>query len=128
ELSDRVRSTAGALAAQGAGPGTPVGLCLGRSRLAVPGLLAIWWLGASAVLIDNRHPADRLSFVLRDADVQVVLADRLAAGVAPRRARMVHPEARGVTAGQRVRPTPEACAYVVYTSGTTGWPKGVEVT
>ncbi|MFF9399934.1 non-ribosomal peptide synthetase [Streptomyces sp. NPDC014744] len=133
ELTERTRDLAGALAAEGVGPGVPVGLCLGRSRLSVPGLLAVWLLGATAVPLDERHPAERLSFVLRDSGTRLLLGDRLPAGAAPSRARRIPPDgpaarAAGGYPDRPAAPHPEECAYVVYTSGTTGWPKGVEVT
>ena len=127
ELADRTAALAGKLAAEGVGRGTCVGLFLGRSCLGLPSLLAVWSLGATAVLVDERHPADRLNFVLRDAGATVLLADRLPEGVAPRRARVLGPDAEGASAAAWVVPEPDDCAYVVYTSGTTGWPKGVEV-
>ncbi|WP_327365642.1 non-ribosomal peptide synthetase [Streptomyces sp. NBC_01217] len=133
ELIAWTRTLAGALSAQDVGPGTPVGLSLGRSRFSVPGLLAVWLLGATAVPLDDRHPAERLSFVLRDSGARVLLGDRLPAGAAPNRARRITPGALAPEAvpGDPVLPDaphPEECAYIIYTSGTTGWPKGVEVT
>jgi amino acid adenylation domain-containing protein len=127
ELADRVALLAGALAAAGVVPGTAVGLCLGRSRLAVPALLAVWWLGATAVPTDDRHPGERLKFVLSDADVQVIVGDALPGGVAPRRAVRLDADTLAAPAPCR-NPRPEDCAYVIYTSGTTGRSKGVEVT
>ncbi len=135
-LADSTRSLAGRLAAEGVGRNTPVGLFLGRSRLSLSSLLAVWWLGATAVPMDDRHPADRLSFALRDADVRTILADRLPPGTLPRGARRIGATgvaatgaaATGVVTPPRARPEPDDRAYIVYTSGTTGWPKGVEVT
>ncbi|MDT5049568.1 MAG: hypothetical protein QOG75_5466 [Mycobacterium sp.] len=128
QLADRTRTLTGKLAAEGVGPRTPVGLFLGRSRLSLPALLAVWSLGATAVLVDERHPVDRLNFMLRDADTQLLLADQLPAGAAPKRARTISPDVTGAPPVDPVTPNPDDCAYVVYTSGTTGWPKGVEVT
>jgi amino acid adenylation domain-containing protein len=135
DLAIWVQAIAGQLTANGVGRQTPVALFLGRSRLGLPALLAVWQLGATAVLVDDRHPADRLNFVLRDAGAQVLLADRVPPGVAPRGARIIRPDLAGApaadpaTAGPATPvPDPDDCAYVIYTSGTTGWPKGVEIT
>ncbi|PFG97849.1 amino acid adenylation domain-containing protein [Saccharopolyspora erythraea NRRL 2338] len=128
ELEDRTRMLTGKLAAEGVGPQTSVGLLLGRSRLGLPALLAVWSLGATAVLIDERHPVDRVNFLLRDAGAQLLLADQLPAGAAPRRVRTISSEVTGAQPADPVTPNPDDCAYMVYTSGTTGWPKGVEVT
>ncbi|WP_196467659.1 non-ribosomal peptide synthetase [Planomonospora sp. ID91781] len=130
ELARHVDALAAALVDAGAGPQTPVGLCTGRSRWLVAGLLAVWRAGATAVPVDDGHPADRINFALRDAGVKILLGDRLPPGAAPPKTRTLLPEE---AAGQRVSawaalPDPDDCAYVIYTSGTTGWPKGVEVT
>lgn len=125
ELDRTVRDLAAALRAKGVGPGVPVGLAFGRSKLAVPALLAVWRTGATAVPIDDRHPADRLAFILADAGVQLLLGE-LPAGVPGSGVRAVD---RTATTGDLPAhvPDPGDCAYIVYTSGTTGRPKGVEI-
>lgn len=130
-LARHTASIASALAEAGAGAGTVVGVTTGRSRLAAAGLLAVWRLGATAVLLDDRHPAERLAFVLADAGVEVLLANRVppftGVGELPR----VDPET-AVETEPAPAPAPSGelgeIAYVVYTSGTTGRPKGVEIT
>jgi amino acid adenylation domain-containing protein len=133
ELAERTQAIAGELAAAGVGPQTPVGLFSGRSRLGLPSLLAVWWLGATAVLVDERHPAERLYSVLRDAGARTLVADAVPAGTLPPGARAISPDVTsaavwGVAGPGPAVPGPDDCAYIVYTSGTTGWPKGVEVT
>ncbi|MPZ82753.1 MAG: AMP-binding protein [Actinophytocola sp.] len=128
ELAHRTRAVAGMLAERGVRPGTAVGVGGGRSRLTVPGLLAVWWLGATAVPVDDRYPADRVNFILRDAGVDLLLADRIAPGVVPAGVRRVGIEDASGFCPDLVVPAADECAYVIYTSGTTGWPKGVEVT
>lgn len=125
ELEKTVRDLASALRAAGAGPGVSVGLGFGRSKLTVPALLAVWHTGATAVPLDDRHPADRLAFILRDADVALLLGE-LPAAVALSGVRVVDPAATDADLPART-PDPGDRAYVVYTSGTTGKPKGVEI-
>lgn len=122
-LARRAAAIAAELVAAGVGVGSVVGVAMGRSRLAAAGLLAVWRLGATAVLLDERHPAERLAFVLADAGVEVVLAHKPfpGSGELPR----VDPE---VGEGDWPAPGFGEIAYVVYTSGTSGRPKGVEVT
>ena len=125
ELGGTVRDLASALRAAGAGPGVSVGLGFGRSKMTVPALLAVWHTGATAVPIDDRHPAERLAFILSDAGVELLLGE-LPATVAVSGLRTVDPAA---TAGAAPAHTadPGDRAYIVYTSGTTGKPKGVEI-
>ncbi|WP_328606522.1 amino acid adenylation domain-containing protein [Amycolatopsis sp. NBC_00345] len=135
-LARHTASIASALAEAGTGAGTVVGVATGRSRFAAAGLLAVWRLGATAVLLDDRHPAERLAYVLADAGVEVLLGHGVPpfTGDLPR----VDPETTVETtvetdvetdAAPAPAPTsPGEIAYVVYTSGTTGRPKGVEVT
>ncbi|HWM06536.1 MAG TPA: non-ribosomal peptide synthetase, partial [Actinophytocola sp.] len=128
ELARRTRAIAGVLAERGVRPGATVGVGSGRSVLTVPGLLAVWWLGATAVPVDDRFPADRVNFVLRDAGVKLLLADRIAAGVLPAGVRRVTLSDIDGDGPDPVLPDLEDSAYIIYTSGTTGWPKGVEIT
>jgi amino acid adenylation domain-containing protein len=112
ELTDR---TAARLDGLGVGVGVSVALAQGRSRDVVPSLLALWQLGATVVPIDERHPAERIGFMVADADVRLVVGDL-----------PLTPGAAMVTASGPV--DPDDCAYIIYTSGTTGKSKGVEVT
>ncbi|MFB9413843.1 non-ribosomal peptide synthetase [Dactylosporangium matsuzakiense] len=131
ELADRAAAIAERLRAEGVGPGTAVALLTGRSRLSTPSLLAVWWLGATAVLADERHPADRINLVLRDAGARIVLAGHVPAGAVPAKTTLIDPGGLELSLPASTFtpavPRPQDCAYIVYTSGTTGWPKGVEV-
>lgn len=129
ELATHIDVIAAGLVDAGVGPDTPVAVCLRGSRWSVPGLLAVWRAGASAVPVDDRHPADRLNFILRDAGARILLGDRLPPGAALARSRRLTPaELSGPPLEKQPDTDPEDCAYLIYTSGTTGWPKGVEVT
>ncbi|MBT2369830.1 non-ribosomal peptide synthetase [Streptomyces sp. ISL-10] len=131
QLTARTAATAAALAAAGVGPETAVGLLLDRSRQSVPALLAVWSLGATAVLLDAGHPVERLGSVLRDAQVSVLVAADVPEGLDVTGIRTLDPAGLpGTPAGALhvADPVPGTCAYVIYTSGTTGRPKGVEVT
>jgi amino acid adenylation domain-containing protein len=128
ELAVRTRAIAGVLAERGVVRGAAVGVGSGRSRLTIPAMLAVWWLGATAVPVDDRYPADRVNFILRDSGVKLLLADRIADGVVPAGVRRVGLEDATGDGPDPVLADGDECAYVIYTSGTTGWPKGVEVT
>jgi amino acid adenylation domain-containing protein len=127
-LAEQTRMLAGALRDGGAGPGVAVGLRLDRSRLSLPGLLAVWWLGATAVPLSARDPAERASFVLSDSGVRVLLGIGPPDGALPRPVRSVDASSSDAEpVAEPLSAVPLSCAYVIYTSGTTGWPKGVEI-
>jgi amino acid adenylation domain-containing protein len=122
-LAGRTAAIAGALAAAGVGPGRTVALTTGRSRLAVASLLAVWRLGATAVPLDERHPAARIAEVLAGAGVDLVLGHRPPG--APADLPVLDPEH---AAGGPFVAAEGELAYIIHTSGSAGRPKGVEIT
>ncbi|WP_424211354.1 non-ribosomal peptide synthetase [Streptomyces sp. BI20] len=130
-LTARTARWARALAEAGVGPEVPVALLLGRSRESVPALLAVWSLGAVAVPLDPAHPTERLGHVLADAAPAVLVAAAVPPGLDRGGLRLLTPaDARRAAPGPLVvtPPDPEDRAYLIHTSGTTGRPKGVEIT
>jgi amino acid adenylation domain-containing protein len=131
DMPHLVRSMTAELAALQVGPKTVVGLAIGRSYLAVPSLLAAWYLGAAVVMIDEKYPEDRIRFMIEDAGVSTVLSREIPHQAVPDGVRLIDPASLKRNAGAfdaRSRTLGADCAYVIYTSGTTGWPKGVEIT
>ncbi len=132
ELSRRADGIAVAIRELGAGPGSLVGVCLGRSADLVVALLAVLKAGAAYLPLDPAYPAERLGFTLRDAAPALVIGS---AGELPDtgtipRYELAQLEERAA-AGAAPAPAREACpddpAYVIYTSGSSGRPKGVVV-
>ncbi|WP_190344228.1 non-ribosomal peptide synthetase [Streptomyces venezuelae] len=141
-LNARANRLARLLAARGAGPGQFVAVALPRSADLVVALLAIVKSGAAYVPIDPESPADRIAYILQDADPQLLVttaavADRIPDSGVPRLA-LAEPATEEALAalpghdlGASERTTPSRAsdpAYVIYTSGSTGRPKGVVVT
>jgi non-ribosomal peptide synthetase component F len=136
ELNERANRLARHLRALGVGPEVLVGVLLERSWEMVAGLLGVLKAGGAYVPLDPGYPAERLAFMLGDADVRLVLTGRalLRASLPdhggdafcfedePKLSAAYGPENLPTTA------TPRNLAYVIYTSGSTGRPKGTMVT
>ncbi|MBM7458207.1 non-ribosomal peptide synthetase [Rhodococcus coprophilus] len=116
--SDRI---ADALLGRGAGPETIVGLRISRGSAVVAAILGVWKSGGAYLALDPDYPAERIDYMMRDAGVTVVLDD---AAVAQCGAAQTNPVP---AAGPRGLAGADDAAYVVYTSGSTGQPKGVVV-
>jgi amino acid adenylation domain-containing protein/non-ribosomal peptide synthase protein (TIGR01720 family) len=129
ELARRAALLARTLRRLGVGREERVGLCAGRSADLVAGLLGIWQAGGAYVPLDPGYPADRLAFLAADAGIRVAVAPdglrhRLPAGLEV----VALPRPSGEEGTEDLAAPGRAdLAYVLYTSGTTGQPKGVMV-
>ena len=124
ELAGRVDTLAKALAGRGAAPGARVALKLNRSHRIVIAALAVLQTGAAYLPLAPEWPADRIRQVLDDTRPALVIDDdrfdRLDALPAPG-------GNAGPEPGLERSVRPDAPAYIIMTSGTTGRPKGVVV-
>ena len=134
ELNRRANQLAHHLRALGVGPDVLVAICLERSLEMVIGLLGILKAGGAYVHLDPTYPKERLAFMLKDADVPVLLTrDRSTAGLPELDAKVICLDSGWETIARESRENPdcstrpENLAYVIYTSGSTGQPKGVLV-
>ncbi|MGW7365536.1 non-ribosomal peptide synthetase [Streptomyces sp. NPDC054841] len=132
ELDRWAGSTAEELRRLGAGPGTVVAVLLDRGPAVVAAILGCLRAGAAYTVVDTALPTDRIRFLLDDSAACAVLTDaewslRVPASLPTVVLRPDGCERRGdAGAGPRTA-VPADTAYLMYTSGTTGTPKGVLV-
>src|SRR6266700_5156786 len=72
-INDRANQLAHYLQSVGVGPGILVGLCMERSLVMVISVLAVLKAGGGYVPLDPAYPAERLAFMLHDAQVGLLL-------------------------------------------------------
>jgi non-ribosomal peptide synthetase component F len=134
ELEKRSNQLAHFLRSVGVASGDLVGIYLDRSLSMVIAALAIIKAGGAYLPLQPGLPRERLTYMLQDAQVPVVIAQSATAGdLVDGKCRVVaiDDEAEAI-AKQSAAPPPcvlndASLAYVIYTSGSTGQPKGVEV-
>jgi len=138
ELAGRVARLAGHLRALGLAPGDRVALLMKNHLSYLEALYAAWWAGLAAVPINAKlHPGE-VDYILRNSETSALfVTDDLADGVAPLTAGLRTtlvpgtPAYETALAAAPIEPTPCAptdLAWLFYTSGTTGPPKGVMLT
>lgn len=132
ELNRRSNQLAHHLIALGARPETIVGLWLDRTPATLVAMLAIWKAGAAYLPLDPVFPLDRLETVIAEAQPAFVInPGRQACHLAGAHVVAVasdRPVIERLSAENPITAVcPENLAYCVYTSGTTGTPKGVAV-
>ncbi|WP_234830003.1 amino acid adenylation domain-containing protein, partial [Pseudomonas savastanoi] len=114
---------------QGVGPDVRVGLAAERSLDMIVGMLAILKAGGAYVPLDPDYPQDRLSFLMQDSGIELLLTQAHLLGHLPIPAHVQTLDLADAldsysTENPVNQTSPDNLAYVIYTSGSTGKPKG----
>lgn len=132
ELNKRTNQLAHWLRKLGVGPETLVGVYMERSLEMVIGLYGILKAGGAYVPLDPEYPAERISFMLEESQVPVLLTQKhLESNIPGHSAKVICVDSEwemiaAESGGNLPTETkPDNLAYVIYTSGSTGRPKGV---
>ncbi len=130
QLDDQSNAIAAFLVAQGIKPGDAIGICFKRSLAMYPAMLGVMKAGAVMVPLDPTYPADRLSYMVEDSRAKLVLSNQ---ATDPQYnvgdAQLVFTDSLPTSSATGFSAcSPDAASdalYIMYTSGSTGLPKGV---
>lgn len=126
----RVLGLAARIEAAPAARGEPVAVCVGRGSATLAAMHAVFLAGRVYLPLDRTWPAGRMRLILEDADVSCVICDESTASLPALGGLttiMAGPDAGVGGSLPPVRPAAADPAYLIYTSGSSGTPKGVLV-
>jgi amino acid adenylation domain-containing protein/non-ribosomal peptide synthase protein (TIGR01720 family) len=133
-LNEQANQLAHYLRTLGVQPEVLVGLCVERSLAMIIGILGILKAGGAYLPLDPTYPSARIAFMLADAQVTVLLThSRTQQNLPSHHGKVINLDADWKTFSTlsknnlNVEVTANNIAYVDYTSGSTGQPKGVEI-
>ncbi|SFQ71885.1 amino acid adenylation domain-containing protein [Variovorax sp. OK605] len=133
DLNARANKLAHRLIALGVRQDTLVGICVERSTEMMVGILAVLKAGGAYVPLDPEYPADRLSYMVEDSGISLLLTQSHLRSLIPGADSLQVLELDTLDTSSELESDPqvplhgEHLAYVIYTSGSTGRPKGAAI-
>lgn len=106
-----------------------IGIYLREKKYLLPAIMGVLKSGGCYVPLDISLPAERLAFILGDADISLLVVDEIPEFEIPCGTLLITNlvEEQSPVAFHVAKPAPEDTAYIIYTSGTTGKPKGIPI-
>ncbi|RBP02128.1 non-ribosomal peptide synthetase [Rossellomorea aquimaris] len=132
ELASKVNAFANILLSRGIKQNSRVGLLMHNSTETIVSILAIMKIGAIFIPIDGNSPKERIRFIVKDAKVSLVIINDSKNGWLEMFTPIIHVNLMEINNSiyhktESVSSKPDDIAYILYTSGSTGNPKGVLV-
>jgi amino acid adenylation domain-containing protein/non-ribosomal peptide synthase protein (TIGR01720 family) len=134
EINARANQLAHYLKSLGVKPETLVGICVERSVEMVVGLLGILKAGGAYVPLDPNYPQERLSYMLEDSQLPILLTQQnLLKKLPQRKTQTICMDEDWQNFADHSQDNPyrevksDNLAYIIYTSGSTGKPKGTMI-
>ncbi|MBD2293370.1 amino acid adenylation domain-containing protein [Anabaena sphaerica FACHB-251] len=134
QLNQKANQLAHYLASLGVSTGVNVCIFLERGLEMLVGLLAILKAGGTYLPLDPAYPPERLTYILADAQISILLTQQNLLTVLPKNQTQIlclDKEWEKISQQSQEnlvnRNTTQNLAYIIYTSGSTGKPKGVQI-
>jgi amino acid adenylation domain-containing protein/thioester reductase-like protein len=134
ELNDQANQVANHLITLGVKPEVLVGIYIERSLEMLIAMVGVLKAGGAYIPLDPAFPADRIAFMLEDSQLGIILTqESLKDKLPPHKAQLVSLDldqeaiAKYSTDNPQTQVTPDNLCYILYTSGSTGNPKGVQI-
>jgi amino acid adenylation domain-containing protein len=131
QLNENANQLAHAIRSQGVKPGTIVGIMVERSKEMIEGMLGILKAGGAYLPIDPEYPPERIKYMIKDSRVNLLLTDNTLDLGSEFTGTLMDLKSgdhcREQYSNPRIINDSKDPAYIIYTSGSSGTPKGVVV-
>jgi len=125
ELLAQINRLSTTLSERGVKAGDIVGIAESRSPQFIYSIFALWNIGAAYVPLDPKTPLKRIIQICEEGNVNAIISSTLNEGLACQIIDPLLSPSISFDKSEQLRVHPDSTAYVLFTSGTTGKPKGV---